>query len=135
MAAEKNVGTAVCWLCGTAGHETYRFCSIMRAFVCLSCETQKCSEYSAAMLPNGTHCRAIYMKEDERSRKLNRPFIAPLSDVNKARERYTRFNTERLYEDYCELLKKYDDSNDGHRRAELRIQLAAMQAEIKAKVS
>ncbi len=135
MAGQKNVGDAVCWICDEAGHETYRFCSIMKRFVCLRCEQTRCTEYSRELLPNGTHCRAQYMKEDERSRRLNRPFIAPLSEVNKARERYRAFTTERLYEDYCHLLKKYDESSDGLYRAGLRIQLAAMQAELKKKAS
>lgn len=124
-------GDAVCWICGRAGHQTYRFCSVKRAFVCLHCERDRCREYSGSMLPNGTHCKASYAKESERDRKLNRVFIAPAERVRAARERYKKFDSERLYGEYCELLARYDESSDNLHRAALRIELIAMQKEIK----
>lgn len=133
MTREAERGDAVCWICGQAGHHTYRYCSIKRAFVCLRCEHDRCKEYSSAMLPNGTHCRALYAREDEKARRVNRVFIAPIERVKVARERYKGFTAERLYEEYCVLLEKYDKSSDNLYRATVRIELAAMQQEMKGR--
>lgn len=131
MTREAERGDAVCWICGQAGHHTYRYCSEKKAFVCLHCELYRCPNYSAATLPNGTHCRVSYARESEKDRRINRVFIAPIERVNAARERYKGFTAERLYEEYCVLLEKYDKSSDNLHRAALRIELAAMQAEMK----
>ena len=132
MMRDKNVGEAVCGICGTGGHKEYWFCSIKGMFICMNCE-QICKNYSVNILPNGTHCRASYARESEKFRKINRIFIAPPSIVADSRERYKGYDREQLYNEYCDLLERHDTSNDNLHRATLRIELAAMQQELKGR--
>lgn len=119
-----------CERCGgtVEGKNYFTYCSYKKCFVHIRCETA-CHNYSAEMLPNGTHCKKKFFDEETKYRLLSSRILAPEYDVQGAIGKYERFNSAELYEKFRTqaALYKIIDPDDVNKRTRARIELAAMQ--------
>ncbi len=120
---------AVCIRCGKDDSEIdkWTFCQKRKEFVCRNCE-HKCVHYSAAMLPNGTHCKFAFGRENDIRRLLRRNFLASPSEVKKARRLFEKRLSGELTEEFRLLAARYRITVDEAYRNTIRVQLAAMQS-------
>ena len=120
---------AVCIRCGNDDSEidAFIFCSKRKEFICRKCE-HYCENYSAAMLPNGTHCRYAFGREDHLRRLLQRNILASPGEVQKARARYENMLVGTLAEEFRLLTAKYKVTVDEAKRNVMRVNIAAMQS-------
>lgn len=118
---------AQCWQCGTETAETWRFCSVKGAFVCINCE-RSCPDHTAQMLPSGINCMKLHARLDRRSQALNRVFVASPAEIEKAKKRYEKNSDKDLWANYGDLLNRYDLETDDRARADKRTSLAAIRA-------
>lgn len=117
---------AVCWRCGTREAETWRFCSVKKEYVCFNCE-RTCPSYSRTILSSGTHCMAIYSKENAAQAVLARRFMASPDAIAEARKYWEKRKIETLPDILQKAIDKYDASDDLQYRADVRAHIAAMQ--------
>ena len=119
----------VCIRCGKDNSEidTWRYCDKRKNFICRECEMY-CENYSSAMLPNGTHCKYAFGREDQIRRLLQKNFLASPSEVQKAKARYENMLGGDNVEEFRLLYAKYCVTVDETQRNLMRVNLAAMQA-------
>lgn len=119
----------VCIRCGRDENQidTWRYCDKRKIFICRECE-EYCENYSSAMLPNGTHCKYAFGREDQIRCLLQENFLASPSEVQEARARYENMLGGPLTEEFRLLAAKYRVTLDETRRNLMRVNLAAMQA-------
>lgn len=120
---------AVCIRCGKDDSEIdkWAFCQKRKEFVCRNCE-HKCEHYSSAMLPNGTHCKYSFGRENDIRRLLKRNFLASPSAIKKARKLFEKKQSGELTEEFRLLAARYRITVDEAYRNTIRVQLAAMQS-------
>ena len=128
-------------LCPQCGREidaknSARYCSIEKKFVCQSCENL-CQNYSAKLLPNGTHCFVSYRTEENYYRLLASRILAPEYDVIEAMPKYeAEKNTSLLLKKFSEKTCLYQniDPDDTEHRAKARVELAAIQQILRKRI-
>ncbi len=119
-----------CERCGgvVEGKNYFTYCSYKKCFIHVQCE-QVCENYSAEMLPNGTHCKKSYAEELYEYRILSYRILAPECEVQGAIAKYENMKYQELYEKFREGVKQYNliPRDEKERRLARRIELAAMQ--------
>lgn len=111
------------------GKNYFTYCSVKKQFVCLHCE-RFCKNYSAEILPNGTHCFIRYRNEEYKYKLLASRILAPEYDVSAAVPKHEAEKwTGILFEKFRTQAVLYQniDPDDAEQRARVRIELAAMQ--------
>lgn len=123
-----------CAACGCLpeGKNCFTYCSYRRVFICLQCE-RACENYSAEMLRNGTHCKKKFFEEETKYRLLSYRILAPEYDVQGAISKYEKMNSVELYEKFRQEICLYNNipKDETDRRAQYRVELAAMQQVLK----
>ncbi len=119
-----------CERCGgvVEGKNYFTYCSYKKCFIHVQCE-QVCENYSAEMLPNGTHCKKRYSDELYKYRILSYRILAPDNDVQISKDKYQSLDTAILYDKFRDSIKRYNliPRDEKDRRLAWRIELAAMQ--------
>ena len=94
----------------------------------MRCE-QACENYSADMLPNGTHCKKKFFEEETKYRLLSSKILAPEYDVQGAICKYEKLESSELYEKFLQMVNVYKiiDRDDIEKKARYRVELAAIQ--------
>lgn len=119
-----------CEHCGGAveGKKYFTYCSYHKGFVHVLCE-QLCKNYSADILPNGTHCKKRYSDELYKYRILSYRILAPEYDVQGAIGKYEKLNSVELYDKFKTKVCLYNNisKDETERRTRYRVELAAMQ--------
>lgn len=114
---------------GTVGGKNYfTYCKYKKGFVHVMCE-RECENYSADMLPNGTHCKKKYAEELYQCRILSQRISAPEYEVQEAISKYENMKFGELYEKFKTKVQMYKAfaQDDAEKRERYRIELAAMQ--------
>ena len=119
-----------CERCGgrVEGNNYFTYCSYRKGFVHVRCE-QACENYSADILPNGTHCKKRYSDELYKYRILSYRILAPDNDVQISKDKYQSMDTTILYDKFRDSIKHYNliPRDEKGRRLAWRVELAAMQ--------
>lgn len=119
-----------CEICGgvVEGKKYFTYCSYQKGFIHVGCE-QKCENYCADMLKNGTHCRKKYYADETKYRLLSSRILAPEYDVQGAVGKYEKFDSYKLYEKFREGICLYNNisRDECELREQYRVELAAMQ--------
>ena len=120
----------ICERCGGAveGKNYFTYCRYKKGFVHIMCE-QACENYSADMLPNGTHCKKKFFEEETKYRLLSSKILAPEYDVQGAICKYEKLESSELYEKFLQMVNVYKiiDRDDIEKKARYRVELAAIQ--------
>lgn len=119
-----------CERCGgtVEGKNYFTYCKYKKGFVHVMCE-QGCENYSADMLPNGTHCKKKYAEELYQCRISSHRISAPEYEVQEAISKYENMKFGELYEKFKTKVQMYKAfaQDDAEKRERYRIELAAMQ--------
>ena len=119
-----------CERCGgrVEGNNYFTYCSYRKGFIHVRCE-QACENYSADILPNGTHCKKRYSDELYKYRILSYRILAPEYEVQGAIGKYENMNSAELYEKFKTKVQMYKvfAQEDAEKRERYRVELAAMQ--------
>ncbi len=104
------------------------YCRYQKGFVHVNCE-QACENYSADMLPNGTHCKKKYAEELYQCRILSHQISAPEYEVQGAISKYENMKYGELYEKFKTKVQMYKifAKDDAEKRKRYLVELAAMQ--------
>lgn len=119
-----------CARCGNLpeGKNYFTYCSYRKVFICLQCE-RACKNYSADMLPNGTHCKKKYAEELYECRILSHRILAPEYEVQGAISKYENMKYGELYEKFRTKVQMYKTfaQDNAEKREQYLVELAAMQ--------
>ncbi len=125
-----------CERCGgkVEGKDYFTYCSYKKSFIHVQCESA-CENYSADMLPNGTHCKRRYSDELYKYRILSYRILASDDDVQATIDKYERLNSAELYEKFRTKVSLYNNipRDEADKRARMRVELAAMQQVLRAR--
>ena len=125
---------SVCSVCGAPWEEHARLeVTGCGKILCPDCE-RMCENYRTYMLPNGTHCMAVFEEEFFKYRLLAMNIPAAPSAVTKTRKKYRDIKSGELFETLAAKAREYKKLTSPAAAAKARTELEAMRSELYERV-